>query len=472
MEQSGNPSMMMLTGAGSSVHIGIPTMKGMVRKYRQDRSDRKTISQALTVLDQLSVSKDLEEMLLSIQQVSEYADTPLYRLFDTSVISKANLKTNEFKREFRKIRRKLEVLQRDILSWIATTCLRFDRGTARATWEYLSQSLISKAVPLYTTNYDFSVEEIAEGLEMQVVDNFRRGAFNRFFWDESLSSYDQDGLVVVKLHGSVNWYTTSDHKRIEKLNINAIQNREGLPVERVAIFPTRFKDIYETHFFSLYKMFIRAIDESKLIIVVGHSLRDEYIRAAIREGFRDPEFKMVYIGPTLPNLADFRISVSGRRSRVKHVQRKFEEFAGPLAYLIETSSPESFFEDCSSILRSLSKVPKLKFDKPATWMTAGKPEKRKLFVSAAAFPSARLETQVVDRTGTPVPGIDLMITDRVSGKPVEIFGVNDQAIDIEILVPDETPAQKTNMLLSLVAASGQVLVKKSYALNIRKTQKS
>ena len=82
MGQTNKSGIVVLTGAGSSVHIGIPTMAEMVVRYRADRSNSTSTGRALSILDQLGVSKDLEEMLLGIQQIAEYADTPVYRLLD------------------------------------------------------------------------------------------------------------------------------------------------------------------------------------------------------------------------------------------------------------------------------------------------------------------------------------------------------------------------------------------------------
>ncbi len=61
------------------------------------------------------------------------------------------------------------------------------------------------------------------------------------------------------------------------------------------ITPTVFKDIYQPPYYTLYDRFQETLKKSKLLIIVGHSLRDEWLRGAIVEHL-DKEGLVVYVG--------------------------------------------------------------------------------------------------------------------------------------------------------------------------------
>jgi hypothetical protein len=118
------------------------------------------------------------------------------------------------------------------------------------------------------------------------------------------------------------------------------------------IAPTRFKDIYDQHFFALYSQFLADLATSRVLIVTGHSLRDDYLRAAIIERVRKKAFSLIVIAPQFPETlpAELRPARLGSAGEITHVPYKFEEFADDLASIIVDATPAEIADRCAEIV--------------------------------------------------------------------------------------------------------------------------
>ena len=229
-------------------------------------------------------------------------------------------------------------------------CFQFDRDEAKTLFTRLVTSLAKKGYPVYTTNYNFAFEHVAIENGIEINDNFSKKG-QRSVWNSSIDFPLGNALTIVKLHGSVAWYVDGEGN-IEKIYSNTDINPIGKAVDRIVIAPTRFKDIYDQHFFALYSQFLTDLASSRVLIVTGHSLRDDYLRAAIIERVRKKAFSLIVIAPQFPNTlpAELRPARLGSAGEITHIPYKFEEFADDLASIIVDATPGEIAARCAEIV--------------------------------------------------------------------------------------------------------------------------
>ena len=347
----------LLFGAGAPQSLGVPAMGGMfdefTRAAKSKSGDDWNVCELFVKV--LGVPHDLEEFLLAANAAIEFPDRGLFKLVEKVVSPRAGEKLKEFKSRTRAEISKIKHTRNSVLDFMSNKCFQFDRDLAVEQLTGLVKVVAKKGYPIFTTNYDFSVEYVAEENKVDLNDNFQERN-RRLLWDPNISFSKVPGLTLVKLHGSVTWYLDKS-EQIEKLDTLTSINKAGNKVERLVVFPTRFKDIYEQSFFALYSKFLSALSNAKCLIVVGHSLRDEYLRAAIIERYRKADFKILVIHPkwpaTLPE--NFSPAKRGASGGLTHVAQKFEDFSDELAHVLENTKPELVPKECVGIVRQIAR---------------------------------------------------------------------------------------------------------------------
>lgn len=146
----------------------------------------------------------------------------------------------------------------------------------------------SEAVELtfVTTNYDRAIELAAnaEGLRLNDgFDDFAEGetAFWLGFDDHT------EEMLLVKLHGSTDWYSESNTGRPRKLRHPMplfgraeLRLPEGRTLGSALILPSREKRLNRSPYPRLSHTFIQEIDRCDVLLVVGSSMRDDHLRGA------------------------------------------------------------------------------------------------------------------------------------------------------------------------------------------------
>ena len=348
------PDVVFLLGAGASVHLGIPAMHGMYKaflnKSKSGIGDKeKKTCQLFT--KELGVKEDLEEFLLAANVIVESKGSSLLKLVERAISHRrASNRVLDYRKRLASSVSDVVAVRRSILDFLSRMCFQFDRGKAIATLDGFVKAVAAQGCPIYTTNYDFSLEHVAQEKDVEIQDNFIRKGL-RELWNPQMEFPIGNALTIVKLHGSVTWYVDK-RGTIEKLYSNTDINSAGHDIERVLIFPTRFKDIYEQHFFALYSHFLAALSSARILIVIGHSLRDEYLRAGIIERFRKGGFQLVVIDPSFPKdlpdeMTPGRAGVSGQ---VTHVPYPFELFADEVASILGDTKPADIAAACAAVV--------------------------------------------------------------------------------------------------------------------------
>lgn len=343
-----------LIGGGVSIPVGIPAMKGMYEAFlNRARSgitdDEKKSCYFLT--QKLGVSEDLEEFLLALNSVCGFRSSCLAPFVERTLSErKGTIRLRGYQQRLSGRIQNANVIRERILNFMSETCFRFDRQKACDIFGNFVDAISKKGYPVYSTNYDSAFEHVATERDITIEDNFPQKGQRRL-WNPGIHFSLGDALTLIQLHGAVTWY--ADKKGvIEKIPYRTDINPDGKDVNRLVIFPTRFKDIYDQHFFALYCHFLSALSAARVLFVVGHSLRDEYIKAAIIERHRKGNFQIVIVGPILPEglPGELKPARLGTTGDVTYVPFVFEEFADELANLILSSSPSDLALECAKIV--------------------------------------------------------------------------------------------------------------------------
>ena len=390
------PRMTFLVGAGISIPVGIPAMKGIYSGFLNKEESRITDSELETcrfLTGRLEVEPDLEEILLAANAISNFRNSPLAAFVETSVSPRSPTnKLNEYRGRARDSARRVEAVRRRILDYLAKKCFEFDRDKAGEIFGGIVEAIATAGYPVFSTNYDFALEHVAVKRNIRVENNFAsqgRGPEQRWVWDESISFPTGEALTLIKLHGSVNWYRDNTGL-IENIPTDTRKNLAGRDVSRLLVFPTRFKDIYDQHFFALYSHFLSVLASAEVLIVAGHSLRDDYLRAGIIERFRQGSLHIVVVDPIFPKAlpAELAPARPGKSGPIVHIPYRFEDIRDELAHLIGHSDPADISDHCSRIVRSF---------KRRSHKLSIRGNIRKLKAGGRKQFSARLEAQLLAR---------------------------------------------------------------------------
>lgn len=343
-----------IIGAGVSVPVGVPAMKGMYEAFL-DRAksgitdDEKKSCYFLT--QKLGVSEDLEEFLLALNSVCGFRSSCLAPFVERTISERrGTTRLRDYQQRLSGRIQNANVIRERILNFMSETCFRFDRQKACEIFSNFVDAISKKGYPVYSTNYDSAFEYVATERDITIEDNFPQKGQRRL-WNPGIHFSLGNALTLIQLHGAVTWYADEEGV-IEKILSHTAINPDGKDVNRLVIFPTRFKDIYDQHFFALYCHFLSALSAARVLFVVGHSLRDEYIKAAIVERHRKGNFQIVIVDPVLPEGLPHELKPArlGTTGDVTHVPFLFEEFSNELTDLIQNSSPSDLARECAKIV--------------------------------------------------------------------------------------------------------------------------
>lgn len=354
-EHATHPPVTILTGAGISIPVGIPAMGGMFTSFL-DRSKSgittKEKKLASFFCNELGAERDLEEFLLLANSIIELPNSGLSTLVERSISRQPNAKKlATYRNTLNAYVDHTKSLRDRILSHMARSCFQFDRARSEAIFSAFVRSTAQQGYPIYTTNYDFCLEHVAQELDLAINDNFVPKG-QRYIWNDKIQFNSENGLTLIKLHGSVAWYINRKGS-IEKIYSNTDLNPVGEEINRLVITPTRFKDIYAQNFFALYSEFLSSLSSSHCLIIAGHSLRDDYLRAAIIERARKGDFSVILIDPYIPNSLSSELPIGrlGAVDTVTHVPFLFEEFSDELAHIFQGTSPVDIANECAKVVR-------------------------------------------------------------------------------------------------------------------------
>ncbi len=196
---------------------------------------------------------------------------------------------------------------------------------------YLSEIVGSDGeIDFFTTNYDRAVELSYEDdsatlrLVFEVVAGFPPGQrVSRPRWN--VADYQRKapkGLTIrlYKLHGSLDW-------RREGGSVRFVGAEEYVP-RSVAIYPLRKPSVVDEPFKTLLGLFKERVNEARLCLVIGSSLRDDHIRHVLVERVRAEALHVVIADPNASTLVSALESEAGKQG-ARFLHKAQGEFGDP-----------------------------------------------------------------------------------------------------------------------------------------------
>ena len=165
---------------------------------------------------------------------------------------------------------------------------RVAASDAQLMWGSILRATKSVEISFVTTNYDRSIELAANGEKICLDDGFRS-----FEQGETAPwigfALDKGHPMLVKLHGSTDWYEDSQEGKPTKLRHpmplfgrSALRLADGQQLGSALVLPSREKLLTRPPYPRLSQAFLNAADCCDLAVFVGSSLRDNHIRDAAR----------------------------------------------------------------------------------------------------------------------------------------------------------------------------------------------
>ena len=330
----------------------VPVMTQFLINFRKQliddgKPDLEEISRKLMELS--SKEDDLENLLVELSFMTKIDEITSVRILLDLIKQKNRDNRRDNKKGKKELPRdSLDMIKTDINAWkkkctnlknetltyIQNVSRAYNRERALAVYSPLLE--LSKQNPMifFTTNYDPILEWTCEELNYNYADNFVKGGRERLFFDEHFNQFGMKNIDIIKLHGSVTWYEDKHLNKIEKIRHRVESSEEGHPIQNLMIMPAEFKHIYSYPFFKLYLEFLGRIKNADMCIVIGHSLRDEYIKGALEDRLDDHEFTLVVISSSLLEDMGDGIKQMLSRKNVIYCPFKFELFSKELAQIL------------------------------------------------------------------------------------------------------------------------------------------
>jgi hypothetical protein len=128
---------------------------------------------------------------------------------------------------------------------------------------------------------------------------------------------DEPNILLYKLHGSIDWECQDDKLQLKELDTTA-ENPD-------LIFGTDYKMQYIDPYLFYFYQFRKYTLESKVIVAIGYSFRDEHINGILTQALRtDKDRKIVIVAPTASK--DILQYVEGPKEQYILIDKRAKEF--------------------------------------------------------------------------------------------------------------------------------------------------
>ena len=318
--------LLLLAGAGTSIELGIPGMHGLGTEFR-------------THLRQWPIDLEFVRQLSPKELDVEYLIEELDRLCEARVPLES-IGPNEIDID------RADRIRAEIEWFVQHAAERIVARDARLMWGPVLGGPQSVAITLITTNYDRAIEMAANDEGVSLDDGFPPFDAERpVSWKGFAPSARHP--MLVKLHGSTDWYVDNNTRRPVKLRHpmplfgrSTLRLADGTELGSALVLPSREKLLTRAPYPRLSQAFFNATDSCDVALFIGSSLRDEHVREAaqsaarrvptfivnpdgdgygIEDAIAIPQHASTFLISTLPNalLAD---SVSGALDRAAREQ--------------------------------------------------------------------------------------------------------------------------------------------------------
>ena len=193
-----------LVGAGVSVPVGIPAMRGVYSSFLTRSKSGITEGERRTctfLTEQLGIEPDLEEFLLAANAIGSFRESKLNAFVERSVSTlRDGPKIEAYRKRLVAQTERVEAVRHRILEHLARTCFEFDRDRAYKIFGNFVSAVADRGCPVFSTNYDFALEHVASENGIDVENNFRSrgtGQGQRWVWDDEIRFPTGGALTLI-----------------------------------------------------------------------------------------------------------------------------------------------------------------------------------------------------------------------------------------------------------------------------------
>lgn len=266
---------LVFSGAGTSVELGVPAMRDMVvrlNEYFKERQLTPALADKLTEFLK-DPSYDMEQLIEQLDQMT--AGTDAFTRWGTTLIAPIE---------------GFGVFRQEAEWFVNHVCERVEAGNANLMWGASLEALAGHHAVIATTNYDRAIEMAAARRNIKLYDGF--ADFGEDEWTHWKGFTGQGEKKLLKVHGSTDWYHSAEGDDVWKLRhpmplfgrvTMQVDAPNPLKLRSAAILPSREKKMNLHPYPDLAFEFRRTVDEAELAIFIGTSLRDPDMRNLYRK---------------------------------------------------------------------------------------------------------------------------------------------------------------------------------------------
>ena len=265
--------LLLLAGAGTSIELGIPGMHGLGKDFR-------------THLRQWPIDLELVRRLSPDEELDvEYLIEELDHLCEARVPLES-IGPNGIDMD------RADSVRAEVEWFVQHAAERVVARDARLLWGSVLSGPQSVEIAFITTNYDRAIEMAANDEGISLDDGFPPFDGERpVFW-KGFAPSDRHSMLV-KLHGSTDWYVDNRTRRPVKLRHpmplfgrSTLRLADGTELGSALVLPSREKLLTRAPYPRLSQAFFNATDSCDIALFIGSSLRDEHVREAAQSAAR------------------------------------------------------------------------------------------------------------------------------------------------------------------------------------------
>lgn len=274
---------LIFTGAGISVPLGLPTSTGFINQI--DQGSNPITGQVRSYLGKTS-SDDVEWILSTLESFcTEVAFTehliPFLSQGNPHATNGQSYIKNQFTRNKREaaleIKRIKKVIFEKLSSFNQENAVIMYRGLLSELKELYPEASISIATTNYDITFETAIEVLGDELKKFGIEDVEYGfspKFGRPVYDSSKNlKWNSSTLEFLKVHGSLDWHRDSQG-RCSRSGSTTVPDDP----DQMAILYPGFKGVPEIEpFVSLHSRLNQRLAEADIVFVVGFAFRDAYI---------------------------------------------------------------------------------------------------------------------------------------------------------------------------------------------------
>lgn len=282
-----DPKLILITGAGASAPLGMPTAAGFLDVLRKNESiNQRYLDEAIVASQKLVAGTQMERVDVEslLDHLTSFCSGARSVLAETQI----TITVSEWQSIDERVKQYSD-LREQILKSIVETYGEVDAEAVvpllHALTYGLSKCFDVTVLPVFTLNYDMAFETYIDQMQpkVEIIDGFDRAPsalirrwskdnFARSLADPPTTETELR-ILLFKLHGSANWGRDS---RTRKLHQIGFVPRDPGRYETVLYYPSlNQKPAYQEPFQTAFDHLLESVMRAETIVIIGTSFRDK-----------------------------------------------------------------------------------------------------------------------------------------------------------------------------------------------------